>query len=207
MRYRLSVHIIDDNVNNSKPRTGSVLIDITVIQTQTPPPPTTAFYNRKGLTIVNKEVNTYNGADWYVALVFTLLAILVAGCLALIFHLIWKYTKCRESCQKSCARQPKPQQAKKVKIYTPEPKKTKVDVITEVTKYNTVFNGEAKDPVSGKWYEYNSETGARKWKGTNDPKEMKADEMALNELSTNTATETPQSVQPSPLKENEYSTV
>uniref|UniRef100_UPI00398E65FD cadherin-related family member 3-like n=1 Tax=Pristiophorus japonicus TaxID=55135 RepID=UPI00398E65FD len=170
-RYHLIVNIIDDNIKNVKPRTGTVVIDITVVQTRTTTPTTTSFYKRKGLTIINTAVNTYNRADWYVPFIATLLAILLAFLFALALYLILKYTKCAESCQKACTKKPKPPPPKKVKIYLPEPKKEKVEVVTEITKYDTVFNGVAVDPVTGRWYEYNSATGARKWKEENEPNE------------------------------------
>ncbi|XP_032338850.1 cadherin-related family member 3 [Camelus ferus] len=37
-------------------------------------------------------------------------------------------------------------------------------VVKEMIQMNTVFDGEARDPVTGKIYEFNSKTGARKWK-------------------------------------------
>ncbi|KAH1187728.1 hypothetical protein KIL84_020477 [Mauremys mutica] len=37
-----------------------------------------------------------------------------------------------------------------------------------MTKINTVFDGEARDPVTGKMYEYNSKSGARRWKDTKE---------------------------------------
>ncbi|XP_062924401.1 cadherin-related family member 3-like [Mobula hypostoma] len=167
-QYHLVVHIIDDNINKVKPRTGTVLIDITVVETRTTAPTTASFYGRKGLTIIKSAVNTYNGSDWYVPFVITLLAILLAILFALALYLILTRTKCIQRCSKACTKKPKPP-PKKVKIYVPEPKKEKVEVLTEVTKYDTVFNGQAVDPVSGRLYEYNSATGARKWKEGNIP--------------------------------------
>ncbi|XP_038668108.1 cadherin-related family member 3-like [Scyliorhinus canicula] len=163
-QYHLIVNIIDDNIRKDKPRTGTVVIDITVLQTRTTAPTTTSFYKRKGLTIINTAVNTYNQAGWYVPFIVTLLAILLALLCALGLYIILKYTKCMEICHKACSRKPKPPSPKKVKIYLPEPKKEKLEVVTEVTKYDTVFNGQAVDPVTGRLYEYNSATGARKWK-------------------------------------------
>ncbi|XP_067908414.1 cadherin-related family member 3-like [Heterodontus francisci] len=171
-QYHLIVNIIDDNIKKVKPRTGTVVIDITVVQTRTTAPTTTSFYKRKGLAIINTAVNTYNRADWYVPFIVTLLAILLAFIFALGLYIILKYTKCVESCQKACTRKPKPQPPKKVKIYLPEPKKEKIEVVTEVTKYDTVFDGQAVDPVTGRWYKYNSATGARKWKEANESNEI-----------------------------------
>ncbi|XP_041046842.1 cadherin-related family member 3-like isoform X2 [Carcharodon carcharias] len=181
-QYHLIVNIIDDNIRKDKPRTGTVVIDITVIQTRTTPPTTTSFYKRKGLTVINTAVNIYNQADWYVPFIVTLLAILLALLFALGLFIILKYTKCVEVCRKAWTRKPKPQPPKKVKIHLPEPKKEKIEVVTEVTKYDTVFNGQAIDPVTGRWYEYNSATGARKWKEANESNGNIAPEKAKPEI-------------------------
>ncbi|XP_048404004.2 cadherin-related family member 3-like [Stegostoma tigrinum] len=173
--YHLIVNIIDDNIKRIKPRTGTVVIDITVVQTRATTP-TTSFYNRKGLTIINTAVNTYNPADWYAPFLLTLLAILLALLFALGMYIVLKYTRCVEFCRKAHTRKtrtskPKLQPPKKVTIYIPEPVEEKPEVVTEVTKYDTVFNGQAVDPVTGKWYKYNSATGARKWKEANESHE------------------------------------
>ncbi|MBN3294025.1 CDHR3 protein, partial [Polypterus senegalus] len=89
--YHLVVFIIDDNVKVSKPRTGSVLVDISVRKAATPAPPTTSYY--------------------------------------------------------------------------------------EIKKYNTVFDGEAVDPVTGKRYKYNSRSGARRWKDPIIVREVEEDRL------------------------------
>ncbi|XP_077328832.1 uncharacterized protein LOC143963142 [Lithobates pipiens] len=38
-----------------------------------------------------------------------------------------------------------------------------------MTKMNTVFDGEAIDPITGNAYEYNTKSGARRWKDTKQP--------------------------------------
>lgn len=45
-------------------------------------------------------------------------------------------------------------------------KKTKSEVVVDTIQLSTVFDGEATDPVTGAKYEFNSKTGARKWKGS-----------------------------------------
>ncbi|XP_043564199.1 cadherin-related family member 3-like [Chiloscyllium plagiosum] len=105
-----------------------------------------------------------------------------------------------EICQKACTRKtpprkPKLQPPKKVKIDIPEPNEEKLEVVTEVTKYDTVFNGQAVDPVTGRWYEYNSKTGARKWKEANK----------LQEANMNIVTEKAEPTKPqSPKKLNDF---
>ncbi|KAM4784327.1 uncharacterized protein ACIQIH_006747 [Cyanocitta cristata] len=37
-----------------------------------------------------------------------------------------------------------------------------------MTKLNTVFDGEAIDPVTGRMYEFNTQSGARRWKKSNE---------------------------------------
>ncbi|XP_055503574.1 cadherin-related family member 3-like [Leucoraja erinacea] len=174
-RYHLIVNIIDDNINKVKPRTGTVLIDITVVETRTTAPTTTSYYKRKGLIIVENAVNSYNGTDWYVPFIITLLVIMLAILLALVLYLILTRTKCIQCCRKACAKKPKPPPPpppKRVKIYAPEPKR-KVEVVTEVTKYDAVFDGQAVDPVTGRLYKFNTATGARKWKEDKGPEAIK----------------------------------
>ncbi|XP_056384094.1 cadherin-related family member 3-like [Hyla sarda] len=162
-RYNLVVHIIDDNVKDGRvqqPRTGTTMIMINVVRTNTPAPPTTDFYKRKGLTIVYKDVNTYDPSAWYVPFLFTLMALFLSVLLAWVCHLIWKYGKVKALCQKARNKVSK----KRVKTYKAGTQKEKVEVITETTTFETVFDGEAVDPVTGNTYEYNSKSGARRWK-------------------------------------------
>ncbi|XP_069824887.1 cadherin-related family member 3-like [Dendropsophus ebraccatus] len=162
-RYNLVVHIIDDNVRTGRvqlPRTGTTMIMINVVRTNTPPPPTTDFYKRKGLTIVHKNVNTFDPSAWYVPFLFTLMALFLAALLAWACHLIWKYGNVKALCEKARNKVSK----KRVKTYKAGTKKEKVEVITETTTFETVFDGEAVDPVTGNTYEYNTKSGARRWK-------------------------------------------
>uniref|UniRef100_A0A8C5PS00 Cadherin domain-containing protein n=1 Tax=Leptobrachium leishanense TaxID=445787 RepID=A0A8C5PS00_9ANUR len=168
-RYNLVVNIIDDNVKTGtveNPKIGTVLISVTIARANTPAPPTTNYYQRKGLTIVYKNVNTFDSNAWYVPFIFTLMAVFIAGLVAWAAHLIWKYTNLKAVCQKARSRIPK----KKVKTYRPGTKKEQVEMITESVTYEAVFDGEAVDPVTGKSYEYNTKSGARRWKSA-DSKE------------------------------------
>ncbi|RLW01975.1 hypothetical protein DV515_00007517, partial [Chloebia gouldiae] len=54
-------------------------------------------------------------------------------------------------------------------INAPEKKKPKKEVVVTMTKLNTVFDGEARDPVTGRMYEFNTRSGARRWKKSNEP--------------------------------------
>ncbi|MEE6501896.1 hypothetical protein FKM82_004352 [Ascaphus truei] len=179
-RYSLVVNIIDDNVKNGsveEPRTGTVLIAVRVIRTNTPAPPTTNFYERKGLTIVYKAVNTYNPTAWYVPVVLTLMSVFLVALVAWACHLFWKYTNLKALCQKARTKMPR----KRVRTYAAGTKKEKVEVITETTTFETVFDGEAVDPVTGKTYEYNSKSGARRWKNVPEGKE---ENIQLSDIST-----------------------
>ncbi|KAM4721715.1 cadherin-related family member 3-like [Rhinophrynus dorsalis] len=192
-KYNLVVHIIDDNVKDGRvenPKTGTVLISISVVRTNTPAPPTTDYYKRKGLTIVNKQVNTYDSSAWYVPFVFTLTAVFFVGLLGWACHLIWKYTNLKAFCQKAKTKI----QMKKVRTYNAGTKKEKVEVITETTTYETVFDGEAVDPVTGNIYEYNTKSGARRWKVSSG----KDENIKLSDISTVSETLTPV-LPPSPL--------
>ncbi|KAM4881063.1 cadherin-related family member 3-like [Thomomys bottae] len=173
-QYHLVVHIIDDNLKygkSTKPRTGTAIIDIYVIRASTPPPPTNAE-QRKGLTIVYTAINTFKASDWYIPFIFTLMAIFFAGFVSWVCFLLWRYGNITACCQKMAKQVSKPRGIKyitgnnqKEKAITGNRSK-KLEVLTETIVYETVFNGEAIDPVSGNVYEYNSRTGARKWKKT-----------------------------------------
>ncbi|KAM4022119.1 cadherin-related family member 3-like isoform 2-T2 [Anomaloglossus baeobatrachus] len=177
--YNLVVHIIDDNVKNRRiqqPRTGTTVIMINVVRTNTPPPPTTDFYKRKGLTIVQNDVNTYNPSAWYVPFLLTLMALFLTALLAWAFHLLWKYGTIKALCQKAKNKVSN----KRVKTYKAGTKKEKVEVITEMTTFEAVFDGEAVDPVTGNTYEYNTKSGARRWKSPSASEEK----IKLSDIST-----------------------
>ncbi|XP_077779632.1 cadherin-related family member 3-like [Podarcis muralis] len=109
-QYHLVVHIIDDNLYNnsvSKAMTGTVLIDVSVVRTRTPPPTTPYFDPKKGLTIVYTSVNTFHSDNWYVPFIFTLAAIMAVGLLAWSCFLIWRYGGCKEACLKQRTKAPR----------------------------------------------------------------------------------------------------
>ncbi|XP_077132003.1 cadherin-related family member 3-like [Ranitomeya variabilis] len=177
--YSLVVHIIDDNVKNGlaeQPRTGTTMIMVNVVRTNTPPPPTTDYYKRKGLTIVYEDVNTYNPSAWYVPFLLTLMALFLTALLAWACHLLWKYGKIKEFCQKARNKVSK----KRVRTYKAGTKKEKVEIITETTTLEAIFDGEAVDPVTGNMYEYNTKSGARRWKSASANEEK----IKLSDIST-----------------------
>ncbi|XP_054992653.1 cadherin-related family member 3-like [Sorex araneus] len=103
-RFHLVVHIIDDNLKYSKatnPRTGTAIIDIYVTRANTPPPPTTNFEQRKGLTIMYTAINTYKSSDWYIPFIFTLMAVFFAALVSWMCFLLWRYGNTIECCQKA----------------------------------------------------------------------------------------------------------
>ncbi|KAL1780586.1 cadherin-related family member 3 [Sigmodon hispidus] len=174
-QYHLVVHVIDDNLKHGKaikPMTGTAVIDIYVRRTSTPPP--TSSEQRKGLTIVYTAINTYKNSDWYVPFIFTLMAVFFIGLVSWMCFLLWRYGNSKVCSQKMAKADSKlkPKRIKytvgdinqREKKVVPETRNKKLEVLTETTVYETVFDGEAIDPVSGNVYEYNSRTGARKWK-------------------------------------------
>ncbi|NXV80100.1 CDHR3 protein, partial [Atlantisia rogersi] len=150
--YRLRVYITDDNLLSARDKTthliktGTVTLSITVI-----PSPTTVIATTPGFTVVTKRENLYSESAWYVPFVITLGSLLLLGLLAYLGFLLatWVRTRC--------------------------PPAGKADVTSRInfpfclslqmmTKLNTVFDGEARDPVTGKMYEFNTRSGARRWK-------------------------------------------
>ncbi|KAM3833267.1 cadherin-related family member 3 [Vipera latastei] len=157
--YRLLVTITDDNLLTSSERTsvrvqnGNVKLTIRVI-----PEPTTVIPTTPGVTIVTSKENAYAVSAWYVPFFILLGSLLLLGLLGYLTVLLAKYLP-------SCC-PPRPKADTKPLLDMPEKKKPKKEVIWEMTNLNPVFDGEAVDPVTGKVYEYNSKSGARRWKGT-----------------------------------------
>ncbi|XP_040603546.1 cadherin-related family member 3 isoform X2 [Mesocricetus auratus] len=175
-QYHLVVHVIDDNLKSGKaikPKTGTAVIDIYVQRINTPPPPTSSE-QREGLTIVYTAINTYKNSDWYVPFIFTLMAVFFVGFVFWMFFLLWTYGNTK-NCSPKMTKEDSKLKPKGVKYVIgdisqkeenviTETRNKKLEVLTEATVYETVFDGEAIDPVSGNMYAYNSRTGARKWK-------------------------------------------
>ncbi|KAF4793902.1 cadherin-related family member 3 [Turdus rufiventris] len=176
--YNLRVHITDDNLVSARDKTthliktGTVTLSIRVI-----PNPTTATTTTE---------NLYSGSAWYVPFVITLGSLLLLGLLGYLGLLLltWLRTHCPP------------------RINATEKKKPKKEVVVTMTKLNTVFDGEARDPgsnelkekifafnvqvetthktwieteifltreVTGRIYEFNTRSGARRWKKSNEP--------------------------------------
>ncbi|XP_030407355.1 cadherin-related family member 3 isoform X3 [Gopherus evgoodei] len=155
--YRLHVYITDDNLLSGSNRatalieTGTVTLSIKVI-----PNPTTTTTTTPAITLLIRTENVYSESAWYVPFLITVGSMLLLGLLGYLAFLLAKYI--RTYCP------PKPKADKRPLKNTPEKKKVKKEEVWEMTKINTVFDGEARDPVTGKMYEYNSKSGARRWK-------------------------------------------
>ncbi|XP_025034499.2 cadherin-related family member 3 [Pelodiscus sinensis] len=162
--YRLQVYITDDNLLSSSNRatafieTGTVTLSIKVI-----PKPTTPITITPAITLLIRTENVYSDSAWYVPFIISIGSMLLLGLLGYLTFLLAKYI--RTYCPS------KPKADKRPLMNTPEKKKVKKEVVLEMTKINTVFDEEARDPVTGKMYEFNSKSGARRWKDTKQPVE------------------------------------
>ncbi|CAM2098569.1 unnamed protein product [Caretta caretta] len=161
--YRLRVYITDDNLLSSSNRatalieTGTVTLSIKVI-----PNPTTTITTTPAITLLIRTENIYSESAWYVPFLISVGSMLLLGLLGYLSFLLAKYI--RTYCP------PKPKANKRALEPPPlEKKKVKKEEVWEMTRINTVFDGEATDPVTGKMYEYNSKSGARRWKDTKEP--------------------------------------
>ncbi|NXU70181.1 CDHR3 protein, partial [Oreotrochilus melanogaster] len=160
--YRLSVYVTDDNLLSDRDRTthitktGTVSLRIRVI-----PNPTTVITTTPGFTVVTRRENLYSESAWYVPFVVTLGSLLLLGLLGYLGFLLvtWVHTHCPPAAKADSRNL----------IKVPEKKKPKKEVVLTMTKLNTVFDGEARDPVTGKMYEFNTRSGARRWKKSNEP--------------------------------------
>ncbi|KAM6213907.1 cadherin-related family member 3 [Sarcoramphus papa] len=163
--YRLRVYITDDNLLSARDKTthliktGMVTLSIRVI-----PNPTTVITTTPGFTVVTKRENLYSESAWYVPFVITLGSLLLLGLLGYLGFLLatWVRTRCPLAGKADGA----------FLINAPEKKKPKKEEIVTMTKLNTVFDGEARDPVTGKMYEFNTWSGARRWKKSSEPLQL-----------------------------------
>ncbi|OPJ77763.1 cadherin-related family member 3 [Patagioenas fasciata monilis] len=159
--YRLRVHITDDNLLSTRDKsahlikTGTVTLSIRVI-----PNPTTVITTTPSFTVVTKRENLYSDSAWYVPFVITLGSLLLLGLLGYLGFLLMTWVRTR--------RPPAGRADGTPLINAPEKKKPKKEVVVTMTKLNTVFDGEARDPVTGKMYEFNTLSGARRWKKSNE---------------------------------------
>ncbi|KFV50540.1 Cadherin-related family member 3, partial [Tyto alba] len=150
--YRLRVYITDDNLLSAKDKTthliktGTVTLSIRVI-----PNPTTVITTTPGFTVVTKRENLYSESAWYVPFVITLSSLLLLGLLGYLGFLLATWVRTR------CPPAGKANGASLINLKFCLSSQT-------MTKLNTVFDGEARDPVTGKMYEFNTWSGARRWK-------------------------------------------
>ncbi|XP_041110769.1 cadherin-related family member 3-like isoform X2 [Polyodon spathula] len=171
--YKLLVFITDDNLLSGarQPKgiveTGTVTVNVnvviaglTTVSTTTPP----------SITYIHIAKNVYATNAWYVPFIITLGIMLLLGFLGYLLYHLAKYLSTKDL---SCCT-PKPNKYKEPLIQNTN--KAKKEVVMELTKLNTVFDGEAVDPVTGKVYEFNTKSGARRWKDTQilkDPQPIK----------------------------------
>ncbi|NXG74555.1 CDHR3 protein, partial [Baryphthengus martii] len=157
--YRLYIHITDDNLLSARDRnihlikTGTVTLSIKVI-----PNPTTVTTMTPSFTVVTKRENLYSESAWYVPFVITLGSLLLLGLLGYLGFLLatWVRTCC-----------PPADKADAPRIHF-----TFCLSSQTMTKLNTLFDGEARDPVTGKMYEFNTRSGARRWKKSDEPLQL-----------------------------------
>ncbi|NXX85732.1 CDHR3 protein, partial [Urocolius indicus] len=167
--YRLRIYVTDDNLLSARDRathlikTGTVTLSIRVI-----PNPTTVITTTPGFTVVTEKENLYSASAWYVPFIITVSSLLLLGLLGYLGLLLatWLRTHCPPALRAdSTARKD---------VFTMyifcsvEKTKPKKEVVVTMTKLNTVFDGEARDPVTGKMYEFNTRSGARRWKKSNE---------------------------------------
>ncbi|XP_069812233.1 cadherin-related family member 3 [Dendropsophus ebraccatus] len=160
-QYNLRVFITDGNLMANAPQPKGIVQTGTVsllINVYVPGPTTTATTTTPSAVYVVSSKNVYSPLAWYVPFVITIGALLLLGFLGLLIYLLAKYCPCNG--------RTKPDTEPLIK---PTEKKVKQDVFWEMTKLNTVFDGEAVDPITGNIYEYNSKSGARRWKDTKQP--------------------------------------
>ncbi|NWW37976.1 CDHR3 protein, partial [Panurus biarmicus] len=163
--YSLRVHITDDNLVSTRDKsthlikTGTVILSIRVI-----PNPTTATTTTPGFTVVTKRENLYSPSAWYVPFAITLGSSLLLGLLGYLGLLLLTRLRTRGP----PARTATAGGTALCIFLSVEKKKPKKEAVVTMTKISTVFDGEARDPVTGRMYEFNTRSGARRWKKSNE---------------------------------------
>uniref|UniRef100_A0A8C4TT61 Cadherin domain-containing protein n=1 Tax=Falco tinnunculus TaxID=100819 RepID=A0A8C4TT61_FALTI len=163
--YRLRVYITDDNLLSARDKTtnpiktGMLTLSIRVI-----PNPTAVITTTPGFTVVTKRENIYSESAWYVPFIITLDGLLLLGLLGYLGFLLvtWVRTRCPPASKADGV----------APINAPEKKKPRKEVVVTMTRLNTAFDGEARDPVTGKMYEFNTRSGARRWKKSTEPLQL-----------------------------------
>ncbi|NWH56264.1 CDHR3 protein, partial [Geococcyx californianus] len=154
--YRLHVYITDDNLLSVRDtakhliKTGTVTLNIRVI-----PNPTTVVGTTPGFTVVTKRENLYSESAWYVPFIITLGSLLLLGLLGYLGFLL--VTQLRTCCPPGGKADSTPLTHFTFCLFS-----------QTMTKLNTIFDGEARDPVTGKIYEFNTQSGARRWKKSSE---------------------------------------
>ncbi|XP_035866656.1 cadherin-related family member 3 isoform X2 [Phyllostomus discolor] len=157
--YRLLVYITDDNLLSGRKKadtlveTGTVTLSISVISHPTTIVTTTS---RPRITHQILRKNAYSPSAWYVPFVITF------GSILLLIFLVTLMVQLANAIHRHCPCKTRKHKTPLVK--KGEMKNTKREVVVETIQMSTVFDGEAIDPVTGAKYEFNSKTGARKWK-------------------------------------------
>ncbi|XP_076798125.1 cadherin-related family member 3 isoform X3 [Arvicanthis niloticus] len=165
--YKLLVYVTDDNLLSGRTKaealveTGTVTLSVKVV----PHPATIITTPRPRITYQILRENIYSSSAWYVPFTITLGSIALVGLLGSLMVLLAKavYRHCT-----STTRKDKKPLTKKGGMYSAcshDMKSMKREAMVESIQMNSVFDGEAIDPVTGEIYEFNSKTGARKWKG------------------------------------------
>ncbi|NXX39869.1 CDHR3 protein, partial [Tricholaema leucomelas] len=141
--YRLRVYITDDNLLSARDRTTHLIKTGTVnLSIRVVPDPMTATTTTAPFTVVTRRENSYSDSAWYVPFVVSLGGLLLLGLLGYLGVLL--STCIRARCPLAGA------------------------IDGAMTKLNTVFDGEARDPVTGRLYEFNTRSGARRWKKSDE---------------------------------------
>ncbi|XP_048193365.1 LOW QUALITY PROTEIN: cadherin-related family member 3 [Perognathus longimembris pacificus] len=157
--YKLLVYITDDNLLPGRRKaealveTGTVTLSIKVM-----PHPSTIVTTtpRPKITYQVLKENIYSPSMWYVPFIITVGSMLLLGLLVTLIILLAKAIY--RHCPRKAGKDKKPLAKKE------DMKNLRREVVVEMVKTSTIFDGEAVDPVTGGIYEFNSKTGARKWK-------------------------------------------
>ncbi|XP_044307425.1 cadherin-related family member 4 [Varanus komodoensis] len=160
--FELLVEVTDSRSTPRFSTTATVIVHVTPWSTTVPTTTTTTTTLPKKPIILYTTEEYWAPDPWFVV-VLTLTGALLLSVLGLLF---WQLC-----CRKAPGEMPEPLLQNKGSglernyIKTEEPSKEKGNVFTNVLSLEPNFDGRAQDPVTGQYYLFDSNTGARRWVG------------------------------------------
>ncbi|XP_075040003.1 cadherin-related family member 4 [Mixophyes fleayi] len=171
LTYELLIQVTDSTTPPQYSTTATVFVTVIPWTTTQPTTTTTTPIPEKQTKIINQTLGYWEPDVWFMV-VLTLTVVLLLAAIALLTWALCKGSKfcargTNESTQpllqdRSLPNAERPADLRKQNPPPPTPAKEKKD-IAPISPLSLQFDGRAKDPVTGRDYLFNSQTGERRW--------------------------------------------